>query len=207
MYLYGASGHAKVIIDILEAMGVTIEGLLDDNPAIHSLLGYPVVHAVPESLHDEVIISIGDPAVRRRIAEALSCRFGTAIHPSAQVSPHAGIGCGSVVMQGAIVQAGSEVGQHAIINSGASVDHDCHVGDYAHIAPHATLCGNVTVGAGSWVGAGAVVIPGISIGRGVMIGAGAVVVRDIPDGMVAYGNPCRIRNKNNKYFNELGGIF
>ena len=42
MYLYGASGHAKVIIDILKANHIEIEGLVDDNPNINELLGYPV---------------------------------------------------------------------------------------------------------------------------------------------------------------------
>ena len=44
MYLYGASGHAKVIIDILEANQIRIDGLIDDNPEINELLGYPVFH-------------------------------------------------------------------------------------------------------------------------------------------------------------------
>lgn len=39
MYLYGASGHAKVIIDILKSRHIVIEGLYDDNPEIKSLLG------------------------------------------------------------------------------------------------------------------------------------------------------------------------
>ena len=44
MYLYGASGHAKVIIDILEASGEKIDGLVDDNPEVVQLQGYPVSH-------------------------------------------------------------------------------------------------------------------------------------------------------------------
>jgi len=41
MYLYGASGHAKVIIDILTAQGVKVVGLLDDNPDIKEFTGLP----------------------------------------------------------------------------------------------------------------------------------------------------------------------
>jgi acetyltransferase-like isoleucine patch superfamily enzyme len=48
------------------------------------------------------------------------------------------------------------------------------------------------VGEGTWIGAGAVVIPGIRIGKNCIIGAGSVVVKDIPDGVKAYGNPCKI---------------
>lgn len=194
MYLYGASGHARVIIDILEAMGITIDGLVDDNPALTQVDGYPVLHEITPQMQ-QWLVGIGNPEVRKRLAEQLPGNFLTAIHPSATVSKRATIGNGSVVMQGAIVQTAVQVGRHCIINSGASVDHECVIGDYAHVSPHATLCGNVNVGEGTWVGAGSVVIPGVKIGRWSMIGAGSVVVCDIPDGVVAYGNPCKVHGQ------------
>ena len=78
------------------------------------------------------------------------------------------------------------------MNTGASIDHECILGDYVHVSPHATLCGDVQVGEGSWIGAGAVVIPGVRIGKWCVIGAGSVVLHDVPDGVVAVGNPCKI---------------
>ncbi|MBL8820556.1 MAG: sugar O-acetyltransferase [Planctomyces sp.] len=49
----------------------------------------------------------------------------------------------------------------------------------------------VTIGSDVWVGGGAIICPGVTIGSGTVIGAGSVVTRDIPDGVVAVGNPCR----------------
>ena len=43
-----------------------------------------------------------------------------------------------------------------------------------------------------WIGAGVIVLPGVTIGRNSVIGAGSVVTKDIPDNMLAYGNPCRV---------------
>lgn len=190
MYLYGASGHAKVIIDILEASRVRVDGLIDDNPNIDQLRGYPVRHIfVKES---PFIISIGNNEIRKRVAERLQTNYGKAVHPSAILSPSARIGKGTVVMQGAIIQADVNVGKHCIINTGASVDHECVIGDYVHISPHATLCGNVHVGEGSWIGAGTTVIPNLSIGKWCVIGAGSVITENIPDHVLAFGNPCRI---------------
>ena len=57
MYLYGASGHAKVIIDILRANHEPIEALFDDNEEIHSLFDYPVLR--PSKVCGPLIISIG----------------------------------------------------------------------------------------------------------------------------------------------------
>jgi len=50
----------------------------------------------------------------------------------------------------------------------------------------------VTIGSDVWVGGGAIICPGVSIGSKTVIGAGSVVTRDIPDGVVAAGNPCRV---------------
>ena len=192
MYLYGASGHAKVIIDILNASGIALKGMFDDDTSINELMSYPVRHEWKGE--SPIIVSIGNNLTRKQIVQKLDCEFGTVIHPSSIVSPMARIGVGSVVMQGAIIQSGAAVGRHCILNTGASVDHECLIDDFAHISPQATLCGNVHIGEGAWIGAAAVVIPGVKIGKWAVIGAGSVVVDDIPDGVVAYGNPCRVRS-------------
>lgn len=196
MYLYGASGHAKVIIDILKASGESIDGLIDDDLSLSNLLGIPVLHG--ETSLSPVIVSIGDNAARQRVVGKLTGMFGKAIHPSAIISSMVEIGEGTVVMQGAIIQSGTQVGKHCIVNTGASVDHECMLGDYVHISPHATLCGNVRVGEGSWIGAGATVIPGVNIGSWSVVGAGAVVTRDLPDNVIVVGNKCVIINATSK---------
>lgn len=191
MVIYGASGHSKVVIDILEANGIDIDYIVDDNININSLLGYKVVRDI--GVYDESLIAIGACNVRRRIAERIKVKhYVTAVHPTAIISPRATLDAGTVVMQGAIVQSNAVVGKHCIVNTGASVDHDVVVNDFVHIASHATITGGVVVGSGTWIGAGAVVRQGINIGRDCMIGAGSVVVSDVPDGVVAYGNPCRV---------------
>ena len=50
----------------------------------------------------------------------------------------------------------------------------------------------VYIGKNCWIGAGAIIVPGVKIGNNVVIGAGSVVTRDIPDNVVAVGNPCRV---------------
>lgn len=50
----------------------------------------------------------------------------------------------------------------------------------------------ITIGNNVWIGAGVTVLPGVTIGNNTVIGAGSVVNRDIPDGVVAAGNPCRV---------------
>jgi galactoside O-acetyltransferase len=54
---------------------------------------------------------------------------------------------------------------------------------------------DVHIGEGAWIGAGTVIVPGVTIGAGAVIGAGSVVTKDIPDDVVAVGNPCRVLRK------------
>lgn len=190
MYLYGASGHGKVIREIVEAQGDKVEAFVDDNAQLSQMGGIPVLHD-PEGL-SPMIVSIGVNKTRKQVAERLSCRFGTAIHPSAVVSPSAKIGEGTVVMPGAVINADAVIGRHCVINTGASVDHECVIGDYCHVAPHASLCGQVRLGEGTLVGVGASVIPCVSVGEWSVVGAGAVVIRTLPPGSTAVGVPAMI---------------
>lgn len=196
MYLYGASGHAKVIIDILESQNVKVDALIDDDKSITTICGLPVVHSSKNL--SPIIISIGNNAIRKKIAEQLDCKFMTATHSSAIISHSAKIDEGTVVMQGAIVQADASIGKHCIINTGATVDHECIIEDYVHISPNATLCGNVFVGEGSQIGAGSVVVPGVKIGKWSLICAGSVVTKDIPDYCIAAGNRCKVLKNTNR---------
>lgn len=197
MYLCGAGGHAKVIIDILEANNIIIEGLYDINESKKTILGYSVFHTM--EMNGPLIISVGDNRRRKIIALSANIEFGQAIHPSAIISNRANIGVGTVVMQGSIVQSCAHIGNHCIINSGASVDHDCVIDDFAHISPHATLCGQVMIKEGAWIGANATILPGIVIGKWSVVGAGSIVTKDIPDHVIAFGSPCKIvkRKENN----------
>ncbi len=62
----------------------------------------------------------------------------------------------------------------------------------------------VHIGKNCWFGAGAIVLPGITIGNNVVVGAGSVVTKDLPDNVIAVGNPCRILRevdeRDRKYF-------
>ena len=190
MVVFGAGGHAKVVIDILESNGIKIDYIVDDNPRIKELYGYKVRR--DSGRYDEVIVAIGSCKLRKDVVGRLNVRrYITVVDPTATVSSRASVGDGTVVMQGAVIQSGTRVGHHCIVNTSASVDHDCEIGDFVHVAPHAAILGGVKVGAGSLIGAGAVVKPNLTIGKGVIVGAGAVVVDDVPDGEVIAGVPAK----------------
>lgn len=191
--LIGASGHGKVIFDIVHAQGDTVVGFLDDN-AVGTCCGVPILGPVCDAGQypdAKFLIAIGANHVRRRIAESLGVRWHTAIHPSAVISPSAVIGEGTVVMANAVVQAEAIVGRHCILNTRSIVEHENHIGNFAHLSPGVALGGNVHVGAGSHIGIGACVRNNISICGNCIIGAGAAVVKDLDTPGTYAGVPAR----------------
>ena len=103
-------------------------------------------------------------------------------------------------------------GSNIYANFGLTLVDDTHifVGDNTMFGPHVTVAtaGHpidpqlrekglqfnmpVHIGTNCWIGAGAIIMPGVTIGDNTVIGAGSVVTRDIPSGVVAVGNPCRV---------------
>ena len=204
VFVYGASGHAKVVIDIIEKQKqYNIAFLVDDDETLKGkeIFGHKVLGGKRELLEacevfpsPKGLVAIGVNTIRLDIGDWLGSEglhFISAIHPSAQIARGVTVSDGTVIMAHAVVNPDSKIGEHAIINTAAIVDHDCIVGDGVHIAPGATLCGGVTVGSGTFIGAGATIVQNIAIGNNVTVGAGSTVVNDIPDGVTVTGTPAK----------------
>jgi sugar O-acyltransferase (sialic acid O-acetyltransferase NeuD family) len=204
--LFGASGHAKVIIDIVEQQGLyRIVGLVDTykRPGT-ALMGYEVL-APEECIRPLIvkfcvtagIVAIGDNWNRHQVVQRIASivpnfSFVNAIHPSARISHDVKLGNGIAVMAGATINPGSQIGDFCFVNTNASVDHDSILEPFSCLQPNAATGGDVRIGAFSAVSMGANVIQGISIGEHTIIGAGSTVLDNIPDMVVAYGTPCRV---------------
>lgn len=197
LYLFGASGHGKVVVDIIKTSvkELQIEVVYDDNPKVTSLLDIPVLLSNPEVLNNQAhqwLISIGNNKFRKQISEKIKGSFFKAIHYNAIISETSTIGEGTVVMANAVINPEAKIGKHCIINTNAIIEHDCIIEDYVHISPNVALAGNVIVEEGTHIGIGACVIQGVKIGKWCTIGAGAVIIHDVPDGVTVVGNPGRI---------------
>lgn len=202
----GGGGHARVVIDSLQAVGsARIHGILDANRSLWgtTVLGVPVLGGdellaeMSKAGVNAFVVGVGSVrsnAARRRIYEngiAAGLAALVVLHPSATCSPWAQVGPGSVVFAGAVINAGATVGANAIINTGAIVEHDCCIGEHVHVASGARLSGMVWLGNEVFVGAGATVKQGVRIGAAAIIGAGAVVLQDVGEGDTVVGVPAK----------------
>jgi sugar O-acyltransferase (sialic acid O-acetyltransferase NeuD family) len=198
--IYGASGHARVIIDIIEKTGLyAISGLVDDTGAVTTLMGYQVATTINSYLDKGVragVVAIGDNWQRSRVVNKIlgqykDFEFVTTVHPSVVIGRDVVIGKGTVVMASCTINPCTKVGNHCIVNTGSRLDHDCEINDFASVAPGVTLGGNVRIGEYTAVGLGAAVIQKVEIGSHSVIGAGSSVIRNIPSNCISYGNPCK----------------
>lgn len=113
-------------------------------------------------------------------------------------------------------------GKNVYANFNLTLVDDTHiyVGDYTLFGPNVTVAtaghpilpelrekayqynASVRIGRNCWIGAGAIIVPGITIGDNVVVGAGSVVTKDLPDNVVAVGNPCRVLREVNEHDRE-----
>ncbi|MDG4949859.1 acetyltransferase [Weeksellaceae bacterium KMM 9724] len=193
MIIYGASGHGKVIHDILKSQRIS-EDILFVDDADKGDLFYGCKLLKPQQVNlseHKIIIGIGNNLIRKKISYKYP-QYALAIHASSVISPSVEINEGSVVMSNVSINADTKIGKHCILNTACSIDHDCVLDDFVHISPNASLAGNVKVGEATHIGIGACVIQGIKIGKFATVGAGSVVIKDVPDGATVVGSPAKI---------------
>jgi sugar O-acyltransferase (sialic acid O-acetyltransferase NeuD family) len=192
--LVGAGGHAKACIDVIELEGkYEIVGLVGIHEELNSsVLGYPVIGSdrdfgrLSQDFEFALVTAgqIETPEVRIRLFEdtiAAGFKLPTIISPIAQSSKHAQIGIGSIVMHGAIVNAGAKVGKNCIINTRALIEHDATISNHCHVSTRAIVNGEARIGLGSFIGSGSIIKQGIEIGNNCVIGMGLSVRQNYPN--------------------------
>lgn len=207
--IVGSSGHAKVVIDIVQQEGrYNIIGLLDRYRDVdEQTLGYSILgkeEDLPKLRKTYtlkgVLIAIGDNYVRSSVAKNIcdicpDLQYVSAIHPKASVATDVSLGEGTVVMAGVSVNPGSSVGRLCILNTHSSLDHDSILENYASLAPHATTGGNCRIGKYTAICMGAILKHGVHVGEHSVIGAASLVMNPIDPFAVAYGIPAKIVRK------------
>jgi sugar O-acyltransferase (sialic acid O-acetyltransferase NeuD family) len=197
--MFGAGGHAAVVLDAFLLAGGDASGLFlcDDDMAKHglALMGRTIGPLPGGRIEGRGFhVAIGANAAREAAFQCLLAAGAvphSIIHPRAVVSPHASVADGAFIAALALLAPFCSVGEGVIINHAAIVDHDCMIAPFSHVGPGASLAGGVRVGHGVLIGAGARILPGVDIGDRARIGAGAVVRSNVEAGALHVGVPAR----------------
>ncbi|MGQ0525735.1 MAG: NeuD/PglB/VioB family sugar acetyltransferase [Betaproteobacteria bacterium] len=205
--ILGTGGNCIDILDTLCAINASAgearfrcAGFLDDDPAKQgtTILDAPVLGGLEcaRTLTEVKFVNgIGSPQnfwrKREIIARTGLCdeQFVTLVHPSAQISPLATLGTGTVVLQNSVIAARAAVGRHVMILALCVVSHDSAIGDYSTLANSACISGNVRAGEACYFGGHCSVREGLVIGDFVLCGMGSNILDDVPADSVMVGNP------------------
>jgi acetyltransferase-like isoleucine patch superfamily enzyme len=193
--LYAAAGPRKVsIIENVPAQEtVSFE---------HSEIAFHRIKAgdwsFDSTLHS-VFFSVVRPRSKADVFEFFSRTNGVREeHFTSLVSPHAYIASNSRVGRGCFVEPGvvlapyGQLGFGVTIKRSVSIGHHSCVDSYVTINPGSHIAGCCHVGQNAVIGMGAIVFDHVQIGANSVIGGGSIVTKSIPEGVLAYGNPCRI---------------
>lgn len=217
--IIGASGHAKVIVDIVEREDkYKILGLLDTyKQKGEKLFDYDILGTeddLPEMVLKNNIygcfIAIGDNYTRRVMAKKIltltpQIEFINAIHPNAIIGKKVAMGEGIAIMPGVVINSNSKIGDFCILNTNSSLGHDGIMEDYSSMASGVRTGGGLLLKQCSAISIGATVVENITIENDSVIGAAALVNKNIPRQVVAYGVPAKIirsRNPWDKYLSS-----
>ena len=205
LILIGGGGHCKSCIDVIKANDrYKIVGILDRPELIgQKVCDYEIIgsdNMISNYLDGNFsfLITVGQirsVSVRKRLfyeLKGLGAVLATVVSPLARVSQYAKIANGTIVMHGAMVNAGAEIGENVILNTACNIEHDVVVGNHCHISTHAVVNGNVTIGDGTFIGSNAVISNQVVVGSDIVIGAGSVVVQSLFGKGIYVGNPARI---------------
>jgi sugar O-acyltransferase (sialic acid O-acetyltransferase NeuD family) len=209
--LWGATGQAIVIEELLRNQNSKIVALFDNNYAVKSPFkeipifygeeGFNEWYLMQGNKRPNFLITIGGAHgdARESIFRFLELKNlspKTVKHTTAFIAENSHLGRGCQILANSSICAKAILGNSVIINTGAIVDHDSIVEDFVHVAPGATICGQVKIGKKSFIGANATILPRLTIGENSIIGAGSVVTKNIPDNVVAYGSPAKVISRN-----------
>lgn len=191
----------SIILDILESNAFFPEIIIVNN--LDLPIKYPFdnpkfkpLQIVTEISHRSGIFSLGvtNPYVKIKIVDVFdisNLNFINIIHNTAVISTTAQLGIGLLINNLAGIGPYAKIGDFVSVGNSASVNHHCVLEDFVTINPGSMVCGGCKIGRGTSIGANSVIRDGITIGKNSIIGAGSVVIKDIPDNVIAYGNPCK----------------
>jgi sugar O-acyltransferase (sialic acid O-acetyltransferase NeuD family) len=201
--LFGGGNQVHYTIDIIEKENkYEVVGIID---SVHEIgterYGYKVLgrqenlsSIVEEHNIDAGLITIGDNWSRSIVYNAIinqmpSFEFINAIHPSVIIGKNVELGFGIVMMAGVIVNPLSKIGNFTFFATGCQIEHDCIIQDYASVSAGSIMGGYVNIGKYSAITLGVTILDRLKIGENSVIGSGSLVLKDIPNNVLAHGNP------------------
>lgn len=209
--IFGAGGLGREILETAKLVNEQEKKyekiiFIVDDPKLESVQGIEVLGLKQAALEYEgrleVVLAVGEPMNRRKIIARLD-EMGlcvvSLIHPSVSIPDTTTIGKGCYIAAGDFISCNVTIGDYVLIQPTVNIGHDCVIADNAIICGMTTLGGNCKIGENTFLAMGVSVIQGCKIGKNTIISLGSAVYRDVPDEVIASGNPARPMRKNEEH--------
>jgi sugar O-acyltransferase (sialic acid O-acetyltransferase NeuD family) len=219
--IYGAGGLGREAYILASQINVQQKRweefiFIVDNPVFNECNGIRV-HSFSEVIEKyksqdlEICIAIGEPQIRAFLRQRIidsGFSLATLIHPNIYVPEDTIISKGSIISENCFISCGSCIGENVYLQPGAMVGHDSQVGSDSVISSLVMIGGKCRVGNRTYIGPVVPVKDQVNIGDDSIIALGSAVIRDIPNNVIALGNPARPMKNNDdkKVFKNYGGI-
>lgn len=147
----------------------------------------------------EITIGIGEPYIRKRLRDKVygaGYRLATLIHPSVFITEDTVIGAGTIICSNSFISCEVKIGENVLIQPSVNIGHDNRIGSDIVISTNVCISGGCSIGDETYIGVQVPIKENVNIGKSSIIGMGSVVIRDIPDNVIAIGNPARAMKEN-----------
>lgn len=215
LYIYCAGGFGKEVMDVARRKN-SVTQQWDDIKFVDDVLGVDVKYRAQVMRFDQVLsndgieqaeflIAAGEPAVRHKIRvklEQAKAKLGRLVDISTVVADTANISDGVFITPLCSVSSDAVLARNSCVNTMSIIGHDVFIDENSVISSMVNMGGACVVGKDTYIGMGALIKEGVKIGSNSIVGMGSVVYNDIPDGVIALGNPARVmrNNDNQKVF-------
>ena len=211
LIIYCAGGFGREILDIAHRVNSVskrweiitfLDDVLDLGTLVSGVSTQKIsdVRRMCEDGNCEFVIANGEPSVRKVLSDKIhDYPLATLCDPTVIISATAKVGDGLLVAAYSSIASNAKIGMNVAINTQSVVGHDVEIGDHSVISSMVNIGGGTTVGESSYLGMGAQIKERVKIGSNSIIGMGSIVYKDIPDGVIALGNPARVVRKNERH--------
>lgn len=202
--IYGSGGLGREVLELAKQINniqkrwtevIFIDDIRTDNIFQTSrVFSYQElkIEISPEDI--EIIIAVGEPKDRKLLAEKVTSNeytLATLIHPNINIPTSTKIGSGTVICTQSIISCDVVIGENVYIQPNVLVGHNTVIDKNSVISGLVHIAGSCHIGHEAYIGMNACIKEDSKIGNETIIGMASVVVRDIPDAVIALGNPAR----------------
>lgn len=197
IYIFGAGGHTRSLLSLLNLNGYEILGIYDDsfNPNLNEHINsIDLIGNYSHYKNDKtIVLSIGDNHKRKGLYDSFHNHIHqqNVFHPTSFTDETVILGNSNFIFANVVLNTNAKIGNNNIINTGAIIEHEVKIGSHNHISVGSIICGRSTIGNNCFLGAGTVVNDKINICDNVIIGSNSTVVNSVLEPGVYVGNPLR----------------